>query len=283
MPSKNSTPIGYVELPNGSLPIYPMNDIFLAFTFEDVTHWEALRLVVNIIIDAYKLKNPNSYVAPIKGNIKVRTQFKHLLAADGKTTRDQDIKIIDDENEESYIEFQNKATTVPPIAIRSVEYFGLGIGHSKGKTANQIWLLAEDVDSVLHGESITRYILKDEVTNDIHPTASGIMYVSLTRLSQEKNSAGELAAFLLGKVSTPESDDVKLISGAFEASFEEFKNNKEVSKMLTLAERYTDAGRVEGEARGRIEGVNKLAELIRSGLSLEDALQKINEESCEQV
>ena len=275
MPTKNAVPLGYVELPGGSLPIYPMNDIFLTFTFEDSAHWEALRLIVNIIVDAYKRENPDSYVTPIKGKIKVRTQFKYLLAADGKTTRDQDIKIIDNESDVNYVEFQNKAATTPPIEIRSVEYFGLGIGHSKGKNANQMWLLAEDVHSVLRGQTFTRYILKDEATNDIHPTTSGIMYVSLTKLSQEKNTAGELAAFLLGQASIPEDDDVRLISDAFETSFEEFKHNKEVSKMLTLAERYTDAGRVEG--------VNRLAELIKSGLTLEEAMQKINEELYEQV
>jgi len=63
--------------------------------------------------------------------------------------------MVEDKGAVTYIEFQNKATTNPPIPVRSVEYFGLGIGHSKGKTANQIWLLAEDVGAVLVGNLIT--------------------------------------------------------------------------------------------------------------------------------
>jgi len=82
--------------------------------------------------------------------------------------------------------------------MRSVEYFGLGIGHSKGKIANQLWLLAEDVDSVIYAHPFAHYILKDEVTGKDHPTTSGIMYVSLRKLSQEQGPAGELASYLLG-------------------------------------------------------------------------------------
>ena len=126
----------------------------------------------------------------------------------------------------------------------------------------------------------------DEVTNNIHPTTLGIMHVSLARLSQEKSAAGELAAFLLGKAANPENDDVKQISGSFEVSFKEFKKDKEVGMMLSLAERYIDEGRVEGRLEGRVEGVNigvsRLAELLKSGLTLEDAIQKISEELKQQ-
>ena len=60
--------------------------------------------------------------------------------------------------------------------------------------------------------------------------------------------------------------------------------------VLTLAERYFEEGKIvgeakgeaKGEARGTVKGVvigaNKLAELIKSGLSLDDALRIINEE-----
>ena len=96
MLTNDKTPLGYVELPGGSKAIYPMNDIFLTFTFEDAAHWEALRIAVNLIIDAYIRANSATMLKPIMGNIKVRTQFKHLLSTDGKTTRDQDIKITDE-------------------------------------------------------------------------------------------------------------------------------------------------------------------------------------------
>ena len=149
MPAQIPTPLGYIELANGSKAIYPMNDIFLNYTFEDAAHWETLRSTVNLIIEAYRQVTPGTQVRPVTGKIQVRTQFRHLLGTDGKTTRDQDIKLTEDETEESYIEFQNRARPDTPVEIRAVEYFGLGIGHSKGRIANQLWLLAQDVDAVL--------------------------------------------------------------------------------------------------------------------------------------
>ena len=184
MSDKPGTPLGYVELANGSKAIYPMNDIFLNYTFENPEYWDALRSIVNLIVAEYKQQKPDALVSLIKGNIKVRTQFRHLLNTKN-ITRDQDIKITENEDESTYIEFQNRASTDPPVEIRSVVYFGLGIGHSNGKLANQVWLLAEDVDSVLHEKTFMRYVLKDEIMSNAHPSKSGIMYVSLTRLSQE--------------------------------------------------------------------------------------------------
>ena len=294
MVTNDKTPLGYVELPGGSKAIYPMNDIFLTYTFEDAAHWEALRIAVNLIIDAYIQANPATMVKPILGNIKVRTQFKHLLSTDGKTTRDQDIKITEGDDSSSYIEFQNRANTNPPVEIRSVEYFGLGIGHSRGKIANQMWLLAEDVESVLHQGTFARYILSDEVTGNAHPNSSGIMYISLTRLSQEDSPAGELAQFLLGKISMYRFDEVRKIATAFNTSFDAFKADKEVARMLTLAERYIDEGEARGmaigEARGEARGeaigeaniLNKAKELQKSGLSAEDILRLLINESNKQ-
>ena len=50
--------------------------------------------------------------------------------------------------------------------------------------------------------------------------------------------------------------------------------------MMSLAERYYSDGEIVGEARGEargvIKGVNELADLIRSGYSLEEALKRIN-------
>jgi hypothetical protein len=48
--------------------------------------------------------------------------------------------------------------------------------------ANQIWLLAKDVESVLNNEMFARFILANEVTHNAHPNASGILYVSLSQL-----------------------------------------------------------------------------------------------------
>jgi hypothetical protein len=269
--AKNSIPLGYIELFDGTKPIFPMNDIFLNYTFEDATYWEALRSAANIIIESFKQQKPDTKVTPIEGNIKVRTQFRYLLGKDN-TTRDQDIKIIKDDGDSIYLEFQNRAKTDIPIEIRSVEYFGLGIGHSRGKLANQIWLLAKDVDSVLHGRTFARYILKDEITGNEYPTTSGIMYVSLTKLSQENSLAGELASFLLGNTSKPKNETVNKIAEAFKSSFDSFKNDKEVANLLTLAERYTHDGRVEGIEQGIEQGVAQgISQGISQGMTIGEA------------
>ena len=65
-----------------------------------------------------------------------------------------------------------------------------------------------------------------------------------------------------------------------------FHLHKDVIDVLTLAERYENSGvakgRVEGRVEGRTEGIaigaNRLAELIREGFSVDEALLKINEE-----
>ena len=105
MTNKPPTPLGYVELANGPKAIYPMNDGFLNYTFEDAAHWEALRVTVNLVIEAYRQIKPDTRLNPITGKIQVRTQFKHMLNTDGKTTREQDIKLTENDEDENYIEF----------------------------------------------------------------------------------------------------------------------------------------------------------------------------------
>ncbi|MCL2500883.1 MAG: hypothetical protein FWE90_11215 [Defluviitaleaceae bacterium] len=270
---KKTTPIGYVELPNGSKAIYPMNDIFLNFTFENAAYWETLRTTVNLLIEAYRVHNPETRLKPIEGTIHVRTQFKHMVDINN-TTKDQDIKLTDEDEGSTYIEFQNRGKTDIPIEIRSMKYFGLGIGQGKGRTANQMWLLAEDVDSVLQRNTFARYILKDESTGNMHPTDSGILYISLRGLSKEHTPAGELALYLLGKESEPVHKEVQAIINAFQASFHEFKESKEAVRMLSLYERAINEGRYEGieegiklgeargEARGEFKGARATAYAI---------------------
>ncbi|MCL1877736.1 MAG: hypothetical protein FWF80_02660 [Defluviitaleaceae bacterium] len=181
--------------------------------------------------------------------------------------------MIEEDSDTTYIEFQNSAITVPPVEIRAIEYFGLGIGNSRGRTANQLWLLAKDVDSVLRGKAFARYALKDEATGEAHPGDSGIFYVSLSKLSQEKSTMGELAAFLLGKKEYLQDESVKKISQIFKSGFEIFKHDKEVSHMfMSLAERYHLAGVIEGEARGEARGeanlASKVAEFIEKGVDV---------------
>jgi len=220
----------------------------------------------------------------------VQTQYTQLLE-DGKTTRDQDMKMTEKRANTvsgfTYVEFQNRANTSPPIPIRGEEYFGLGIGHARGQTANQIWLLGEDVKTVLHGATFARYILKDEATGTAYPTKSGILYVSLSKLSQESGTVGELASCLLGKLANPSDERVKKIKAAINGGFEKFKIEKDVVNVLSFRERWRNEDLLEGEAigeaigeaRGKTLGANRLAALLREGLSLEDALKVIESEA----
>jgi len=271
--STNNTPLGYIELPNGDMAIFPMNDVFLNYTFEDMEHWEALRLAVNLIIEAYMQLKPDTRLKTIDGDINVRTQFRQFLAANKNANakfREQDIKMTEGKVSITYVEFQNDAHPDPPIEIRSVEYFGIGIGHSKGKIANQIWFLAEDVKSLLRGKTIARYVLKDEISGEEHPESSGIMYVSLTKLAKENTPVGELASFLLGITTDPQNEVVKKIAKTFSASFQEFKKDEDVVTVLTHEERVRGkvwtAAVAEGKAERDAEISNQFTKLKEKGL-----------------
>jgi hypothetical protein len=281
--SKNNTPLGYVELPNGDMAIFPMNDVFLNYTFKDMEHWEALRLAVNLIIEAYKQLKPETRLNTINGSINVKTQFRQFLSSANKNAnakfRDQDIKMTEDKVSVTYVEFQNDAFPDPPIKIRSVEYFGLGIGHNKGNIANQIWLLAEDVNDVLHGKTFTRYILKDEVTDKVHPESSGIMYVSLPKLAKENTPVGELASFLLGINTDPQNEVVKKIADIFNASFQDFKEDEDVVTVLTHEERVRgkvwNAALAEGENKNKAEMASQVIALEEKGLDPAEILKQL--------
>jgi len=58
---------------------------------------------------------------------------------------------------------------------------------------------------------------------------------------------------------------------------------KDVVNVLSFRERWRNEDLLEGEAIGEARGVNKLAELIREGLSLEDALKVIESEATGQT
>ena len=47
---------------------------------------------------------------------------------------------------------------------------------------------------------------------------------------------------------------------------------------MSIAEKHKNEGRVEGRAEGRTEGASKMLELIKSGLSPDEAFRKVNEE-----
>ena len=278
------TPLGIVELDSGSMEIFALDDLFLNFTFENEENWEEFRLMMNILLEEYRKLNPTTVATLIDGAIRIKTQYQFYINAKKKNkTRKQDFESDElDMNRLKYVEFQNKATSKPPIPDRAFEYFVLSIGKNPGKAVMQIWLLASDAESVLQEETFMNYILKDEATNKVFPNSSSIMFISLTKLSKQKNLAGELALFLLGKLATPQSEEVKRIAQTFNTSFELFKDDKEVKNAMTIAEKHRNEGWVDGKEEGLDEGVSagasKIVELIKSGLSPDEALRKVNEE-----
>ena len=283
------TPLGFVELDRGSMEIFALDDLFLNFTFENEENWEEFRLMMNILLEEYINLNPTTVATIIEGAIRIKTQYKFYINAKKKNkTRNQDFESDElDMNRLKYVEFQNKATSKPPIPDRAFEYFVLNIGKNPGKAVTQIWLLASDAESVLQEETFMNYILKDEATNKAFPNSSSIMFISLTKLSQQKNLAGELALFLLGKLTTPQSDEVKRIAKTFNTSFQAFKDDKEVKNAMTIAEKHRNEGWVDGKEEGITEGAskgvnvgaNRIVELIKSGLSPDEALRKVSEEN----
>ena len=85
---------------------------------------------------------------------------------------------------------------------------------------------------------------------------------------------------LLGKETKPQNDGVRKIKKAFDSSFRAFKADKEVVGMLSLAERYEHDGLVKGLAIGEARGANRIVELIKSGLTPDEALRKIEEDNA---
>ena len=273
---KEKKPLGYVELENGAKEIFALNDRFLNYTFYMKENWETFRSMLNIFLDEYLRSYPKSIITRVEGKIHLQTQYRYYINT-GNETRNQDFRLNELEKDIlKFIEFQNRANPDIPIPFRAMEYFVLGIRQANGKVTQQIWLLASDDDTILQGETFVNYIFKDEATNKIYPHSSSIMFISLTRLSKQKSTAGELASFLLGLQPEPETEEVKQIADTFNTSFSTFKNDKEVKKSMSFEERWHN----EGKAEGISIGVAKIIELIKSGLSPDEAAKRIYEEQA---
>ena len=72
-------PLGHIELEDGKKPVYAFDDFFLNYTFENKDNWEALRLIINILLEAYTLECPRTVLEPITDDIIVTTQFKNYM------------------------------------------------------------------------------------------------------------------------------------------------------------------------------------------------------------
>ena len=171
---KNRKPIGYIELAHGKKPIYVMYDFFLNFTFEKKENWEDLRLIVNILFNAYMRKNPKTIITLIEDEIIVKTQFEYYMQNLPKP-KVQDF-MIEEVNKTKYtfIEMHNDPRSKPPVKIRATEYSALSIIRNPDKISNHIWILAEQVKELIPEGVFANYIHIDEMSGKIYPNTSGI-------------------------------------------------------------------------------------------------------------
>jgi len=124
MQKDKRTPLGYIELDSGLMPVYIMNDLFLNHFFENEENWEILRSIVNIFVDAYTEIVQYTTAKPVAGAVAVETQYKYLMKLQSET-KTQDLKITE-ETAITFIEFQNSAYTTPPIEKTCSKVFWLG-------------------------------------------------------------------------------------------------------------------------------------------------------------
>jgi len=267
----NKKPLGYISLLNNTQKaIYPMDDFFINYAFYKKENWGHLRNILNIFLDAYAVKyDKKDGFHFVDENIVVETQYEHYLKNTTKQ-QTQDIKIDEIRNsDQTYIEFQNKTTSKPPIAIRASNYNGLAINKAKDDTkTSQIWLLGENDDNVLRGQAISNFRMREENTGEYYPRDVNIMFVSLPRLAEEIGICGELARLLMGSDSTEISDELKPIIGMFKHEYEVFKENEEVIQSMTVIEERFVAGKEEGREEGIALGESKGAEkMIRFAIA----------------
>ena len=191
-------PLGYIELLNNiKKAIYPMDDFFINYTFYKKENWKHLRRIINIFLKAYaEMYHRQDGFHYVSENIVVETQYLHYVKNTTKQ-KTQDMKIDEEESDQTYIEFQNRIFSKPPIAIRASNYSGLAINKAKdGAKTSQIWMLGENDDNVLCGQAISNFRMREDNTGVYYPREVNIMFISLIRLAGEDSLCGELAAEL---------------------------------------------------------------------------------------
>jgi hypothetical protein len=246
-------PLGYISLLNKTQkPVYPMDDFFINYTFHKEYNWTRLVVLLNIFLDEYaEIYKRRDGFHRLDNNIMVETQYEHYMKEGTKQpVQDINIKEINTGNE-TYIEFQNKRISKPPISIRASNYSGLSVNNMKDGTKNsQIWLLAENDDTVLRGKTITNFRMVEDNYGDYYPRAVNIMFISLPRLAEKSNRCGFASRLLLGEELDALQGELKEIADMFKNEYENFKRNKEVVRQMTIYEEKYAEGFAEGEAIG---------------------------------
>lgn len=271
-------PLGHIQLENGAVPVYPMSNLLMNFVFDDRRNWEILRLMMNILLGAYIRRTAGTVVRLIEDEIVVRTQFAYHMK-NLHSPKVQDVQ-IEEVNLQKYTYIEVQAKTGKAIGGRPGEYSLMSIRQNPGKISNQIWLLGEDSGELLPDGAFSNYVLTDEATGFVHPVSSSVMYIGLPRLSKETGTPeGELAAFLLGKISKSKNSAVSRIIDAFKRSCAKFCARKGVKKMYSRMELWQmeieDEIMAEGVAKGSDGIVAKIEELINSGLSHAEVIARV--------
>ena len=252
MNKKSENILGFLELETGPKAISPMNDVFVNYTFGKKQYWETLRRITNIIHRSYMETYPDTQVSLIAGEIDVQTQYPYFKEPDTSRPKTQDAQ-IDSPRSINFVEFQNDMHPQIPIEVRSAEYFGYSLTRGKDKKATTIWLLNGTVTKLLQGNVFSNYILTDEMTHHPHPNTSSILYVDLKKLAQTNTQAGELAGILTGQLKEPADPEVRSILKDLKKSFNDFKVNMEVRRIMTRAEELEAKGKIEGKAEAQAE------------------------------
>ena len=264
-PQNYSGILGYVELSEDKkVSIKPMDDHFINYTFDDAENWPSLKTIANIIYDNYKKENPKTSVTLIEGDIEVKTQLAHFQTKPGSPPRKQDID-IESEKKHDLIEMQIETKYLrESIEQRSIIYLGLSITRGgSDKPIQQLWLLADDLENkdVLGGKACANFTLMDELDHRPHtrPTLFAVMYVDLKELAKGKTRAAELANVLLGNIPANEINDkdVKSVFETLSSSFEKFREDKEVKKMLSYVEEKIYIAEQEAMQRGMQRGMQQ--------------------------
>ena len=248
MNNDNQKVLGYIQLETGEKLITPMNDVFINYTFQDKENWEELRKLANIIYLAYLEKNGNTKIRPSDGEIEVSTQFSYFKDPKSTTPKSQDAK-MESTDRIDFIEFQNKMNPTPPIPVRGGEYLGFALSRGGDKQKTSMWLLNGAVPELLNGKIFANYILMDEEDHSRYPIETDLLFVDLKKLAEMDTQAGELARVLLDLETDPKDEEVKSILKSLKRSFNKFKVDTEVCKIMTREETLIVESIAETEAR----------------------------------
>ena len=247
--------LGYIELETGSKLITPLNDTFLNWTFDKEEYREHLRMITNILYNAYKEANENTTITPIENEMTVTTQFPYYKDVSSTRPNTLDMR-IEDIKKINFIDFQNEPhSSDPPVPIRSTKYLGFILTRGEDKQSASMWVLNGTISELLNGKIFANFVLMDEQDYHPHPIDVNILYVDIKMLAKQSSKAGELARVLTGVENDPKDEDVKKILQGLKQSFNVFKNCTEVKNMMTRAEEL----KAKGEAKGIAEKARKVA------------------------